>query len=156
MLVSISQIDHDPATLYSKSLSARDFAQLVIWTRRPLAYVEMARLDFFQVAACAAGNVARPSSELVPVGVFTMRNLLLTALVSSFAAVALCAPADAARRSTKAALKQAPTSQYRIVVHNSNPAYYRGNGASGLRDNSRPYFASPPDGPAFFAAIGSG
>ena len=84
-----------------------------------------------------------------------MRKLLLTALVSSFAAVALCAPADAARRSTKAAKQQATTSQYRVVVHNSNTAYYRGNGAYSLRDNSRPFFASPPDGPAYFASITS-
>ena len=89
-----------------------------------------------------------------------MRKLLLTACVSSLAAVALSLPADAARRSSKAQRTQATTYQYqtreyRIVVHNNNSAYYRGNGTISLRDNSRPFFASPPDGPAFFASMRS-
>jgi hypothetical protein len=81
-----------------------------------------------------------------------MRKIILTAFMSGLAAVALSVPADAARRSSKAYQKQ-PAAQ--IMVHNTSPAYYRGNGAYGLRDNSRPYFASPPDGPAFFASIQS-
>lgn len=84
---------------------------------------------------------------------YGMRKIISTAILAGLIAATSSVAADAAKRSSEARQRQPTANQYQItrtraVFNPHNSAYY-GNGARGLRDNSRPYFCKPTRWPCF-------